>query len=69
MKLKVTEIEYDFQCDEDGGGETVSKSYQKRITSQTIGEVYEVESEDELADAISDQTGWCVKSVEYDENV
>ena len=70
MKLKVTEIEYDFQCeDEDGGGggggETVSKSYQKRITSQTIGEVYEVEYEDELADVISDKTGWCVKSLQY----
>ena len=59
--LKVTSIEYDFQCDD----ETVSKSYQKRITSQTIGKVYEVEDEDYLADAISDETGWCIKSLEY----
>lgn len=62
LKLKVTSIEYDFQLD---GDEQVSKSYQKRITTNEIGKVYEVENEDELADAISDQTGWCVKSVEY----
>jgi hypothetical protein len=60
--LKVTSIEYDFQCQND---EQVSKSYQKRITSQTIGKVYEVEDEDYLADAISDETGWCIKSLEY----
>ena len=66
LKLKVTSIEYEFQCD---GDEQVSKSYQKRITTNEIGKVYEVENEDELADVISDQTGWCVKSLEYDENV
>ena len=63
LKLKVTSIQYDFQCDDN---EQVSKSYQKRITSQTIGKVYEVEREDELADAISDETGWCVKSLKYE---
>ena len=65
--LKVTSIEYDFQCDDETV--KVSENFQKVITSQTIGKVYEVEDEDYLADAISDKTGWCVKSVEYDENV
>jgi hypothetical protein len=59
--LQVTSIEYDFQCDD----ETVSENFQKVITSQTIGKVYEVEDEDYLADAISDETGWCVKSLDY----
>jgi len=30
-----------------------------------IGEVFEVETEDELADAVSDRTGWCVKYLDY----
>jgi hypothetical protein len=61
--LQVTSIEYDFQCDDETV--KVSENFQKVITSQTIGKVYEVEDEDYLADVISDETGWCVKSLEY----
>lgn len=63
LKLKVTSIEYDFQLDDETV--KVSENFQKVITSQTIGKVYEVEDEEYLADAISDETGWCVKSLDY----
>jgi hypothetical protein len=59
MKLQVTQIEFDFTCD-DG---QVTKKLQDALTNYAVGKVYEVENEDDIADAISDDTGWCVKSV------
>lgn len=61
--LQVTSIEYDFDCD--GEQSIFPRAQQDHLTQNTIGKVYEVEDEDYLADAISDETGWCVNSVEY----
>ena len=59
MKLQVTQIEFDFDCDD----AQVTMRMQDALIKYAIGKVYEVESEDDIADAISDDTGWCVKSV------
>jgi hypothetical protein len=61
MLLQLTDIEFDF---EDSSGE-LPYDEQVAVAKSVIGEVFEVESEDELADAISDETGWCVKSLDY----
>ena len=61
MLLKLTDIEFDF---EDSSGE-LPYDEQVAVSSSVIGEVFEVDNEDELADLISDQTGWCVKSLDY----
>lgn len=58
MLLKLTDIEFDY--DED-----FPYDEQVAVAKSVIGEVFEVENEDELADAISDETGWCVKSLDY----
>ena len=60
MLLKLTDIEFDF---EDSSGE-LPYDEQVAVSSSVIGEVFEVNNEDELADVISDQTGWCVKSLD-----
>lgn len=65
MKVQITAIEYDFECD-DG---VVSESYQNDVAMQTIGNVYECEDGEDiieyLADMISDETGWCIKTLEF----
>ncbi len=61
MLLQLTDIEFDF---EDSSGE-LPYDEQVAVAKSVIGEVFEVESEDELADLISDETGWCVKSLNY----
>jgi hypothetical protein len=61
MLLKLTDIEFDF---EDSSGE-LPYDEQVAVAKSVIGEVFEVDSEDELADLISDETGWCVKSLDY----
>jgi hypothetical protein len=61
MLLKLTDIEFDF---EDSSGE-LPYDEQVAVSKSVIGEVFDVDDEDELADLISDQTGWCVKSLDY----
>ena len=61
MLLKLTDIEFDF---EDSSGE-LPYDEQVAVSKSVIGEVFEVDNEDELADLISDQTGWCVNSLDY----
>ncbi len=65
MLLKLTDIEFDF---EDSEGE-LPYDEQVAVAKSVIGEVFEVDSEDDLADSISDETGWCVKSLDYIEIV
>jgi hypothetical protein len=62
MLLKLTDIEFDF---EDRDGDVLPYDEQVAIAKSVIGEVYDVTDEDELADVISDGTGWCVKSLDY----
>lgn len=61
MLLKLTDIEFDF---EDSSGE-LPYDEQVAVAKSVIGEVFEVDDADELADVISDETGWCVKSLDY----
>ena len=63
MKLLVTDIEFDF---EDSQG-TIDREEQKFIIENTLG-LWDVDSEDELVDKITDTTGWCVKSIDYQAN-
>lgn len=64
MLLKLTDIEFDFDDGEEISGE-LPYDEQVAVSKSVIGEVFEVETEDELADAVSDRTGWCVKSLDY----
>ena len=66
MKLLVTQIEFDFNTDmpEIYG---VSEEDAIAITNDNLG-IWEVDNEDELVDKISDNSGWCIKSIDYQPN-
>jgi hypothetical protein len=60
MKFQVTEIEFDFD-DEDE-----MDAYDKdRLASQTIGQIWDADDEDDLVEEITCATGWCIKSIDY----
>jgi adenine specific DNA methylase Mod len=60
MLFQVTEIEFDFD-DEDE-----MDAYDKdRLASETIGQIWEADDEDDLVDEITCATGWCIKSIDY----
>ena len=62
MRATITSITFDF-TDDDG---ELSAEEQQKIISSVIGKVYEVDDESEIADAISDETGWLVSALDYD---
>ena len=71
MKLKVTEIEFDWGNDDWGivhpDDIELGEQYKNKIINSVLNQVYEVESEMELADVISDETGWCVNTIDFEE--
>ena len=60
MKFQITEIEFDFD-DEDE-----MDAYDKdRLASQTIGQIWDADDEDDLVEEITCAYGWCIKSLNY----
>lgn len=63
-KFQVTDIEFDFDDDYAEGWQD-EPIPQEQIVSETIGQIWEAEDEDDLIDEITCSTGWCIKSIEY----
>ena len=59
----VEKIEFDFT---DSMG-TMTEQEQEFITDNTLG-LWHVKEEEDLVDYITDQTGWCIKSIKYCKN-
>ena len=59
----VENIEFDFS---DSMG-TITEQEQEFIEDNTLG-LWQVEEEENLVDYITDQTGWCIKSIKYCKN-
>lgn len=66
MQLKVTQISFDF-TDDYHDRVIISEDLQNKVTNSVLGNVYTVEDVDDLVDAISDEVGWCVLSIDYQE--
>ena len=61
MKYLVTDIEFDFT---DSQGE-LDQWEQDQITANNIG-VWEASDHDDLIEEITCNSGWCIKSIDYD---
>ena len=62
MLFKVTDIEFDF---EDEDGDVLPYDEQVAVSKYVLEQVWDVTDEEELADVVSDDTGWCIKSFNY----
>ena len=60
MLFQVTEIEFDF--DEEDKMDAYDKD---RLASETIGQIWEADDEDDLIEEITCATGWCIRSIDY----
>ena len=63
MKLQITDIEFDLT--DDCGEYIDTEMLQDQLQNVYIGQFWDVTEEDELADLISDKSGWCVNSINY----
>ena len=65
MLLNVTEIEFDFDCDDDSiTEEELGDNYRNEITIDHLG-CWDVEDEDDLVEEISTSSGYCIKALDY----
>ncbi len=60
MLFQVTEIEFDY--DEEDEMDAYDKD---RLASETIGQIWEADDEDDLIEEITCATGWCIRSIDY----
>ena len=63
MKVKVTNIVYDIDIDDDSSQFVLNSDLSSEMIVEVDG-IIDVESE--IADAISDRTGWCVQGFNYE---
>jgi len=67
MKFQITGIEFDLNDDYDCGEDIDTEMLQDQLQRGYIGQVWTVDEEDELVDLISDKSGWCIKSIQYEQ--
>jgi len=60
MQFQVTEIEFDFDDEEE-----MNEDEKNTIINECIGQVWEAIDEEDLIDEITCVTGWCIKSIDY----
>jgi hypothetical protein len=65
MILEITDIEFDLT--DDCGEYIDTEMLQDLLQKAYIGQIHDVNEEDELVDLISDKSGWCVSSINYEE--
>ena len=63
MKIKVTDIVYDTDIDDDSSDFVLNSDLPNEMIVEVDG-IIDIESE--IADAISDTTGWCVHGYNYE---
>lgn len=60
MKFQITQIEFDFDDEEDLS--SFDKDY---LTSEYIGTHWDADDEDDLVEEVTCASGWCIKSIDY----
>ena len=68
MIFQVTDIEFDF-TDDIGDGDTMddflTDEYKQEVFDEVVGNIWEANDEEDLADEITTATGWCIKEIDY----
>jgi hypothetical protein len=64
MLFQVTAIEFDFSSEDPTRGD-VDLDYQKEITEEAIGQIWTVDSDEDLVEEVTCAYGLCVNSIDY----
>ena len=65
MTYIITAINFDCSLDDEDWTESDTVTTEEHLNSVYVGTEWDVTSEDELLDAITDKTGWCITHCEY----
>ena len=62
MKFQVTDIEFDFEQEDDF---EISVDQRDAVIRQTLSTIWDADDEDDLVEEITFATGWCIKKIDY----
>ena len=71
MKFQITEIEFDFDDEDDeyvdNTGQEIYLSIieKQQLVDEAIGQIWDADDEDDLVEEITCAYGWCIKSLDY----
>lgn len=60
MQFQVLSVEFDFS-DED----YLHPDEKTDLINDTVGQIWEVDDEDDLVEEVTCASGWCIKSLDY----
>ena len=64
MKFNVTEVEFDF---DDDYAEESKLTFDEEIEIRDLAlGVWEADDEDDLIEEVTNASGWCIKSIDYE---
>lgn len=63
MQFLITEVEFDFETDFDDEAPTPEEKAD--IISDTVGQVWEADDEEDLIEELTCAYGWCIKTVDF----
>ena len=63
MIFTITDIEFDFDDDIDG---EFTQHHRDNVTADALEHKWIADDEDELIETITADTGWCIKSIDYE---
>ncbi len=61
MLYQITEIEFDFESDD----EELDAFNRGIIIDEVTNTIWEADDEDDLIEEVTCATGWCIKSIDY----
>ena len=61
MQFRVTKINFDFEDD----NFELSPIEQQEVIEETLTTTWEAADEEDLVEEITNATGWCIKSIDY----
>lgn len=62
MKFLITDVEFDWD-NEDGALLTIHEK--EDIVSETVGQIWEADDEDDLVEELTAAYGWCICSLNF----
>ena len=65
MIFTINAIEFDFSCDDPILEDELGDDYQQVITNDALQHKWIADDEDDLIETITADTGWCIKSIDY----
>jgi hypothetical protein len=65
MLYKVTEITFDLSTGDDSIPDEDMMIVQQELQEQYVNSVWNVVDEDDLVDEVTEDSGWCILSIDY----